>query len=162
MILIDGHNLIPKIKGLTLRMLDDEMELIQILREYSRLSRKKVEVYFDNAPIDKSGTRKFGTITAHFIRQGIPADEAIIKRIRNMGSKARNVKVVSSDNHILRQVQAYQAETIPSDTFARMVEKVLSSSPSGGKPDPEKLSEQEIENWLAFFKKSTPKKKNDS
>lgn len=41
MILIDGHNLIPKIHGLSLKMLDDEMELIQILSEYARLSRKK-------------------------------------------------------------------------------------------------------------------------
>ena len=80
MILIDGHNLVPKIKGLTLSMLDDEMELIQILSEYARITRKKMEVYFDNAPFDKAGTRKFGSITAHFVRQGMTADEAMIQR----------------------------------------------------------------------------------
>ena len=47
MIIVDGHNLIPKIKGLSLKMLDDESELIQILQEYARLTRKKIEVYFD-------------------------------------------------------------------------------------------------------------------
>ena len=68
MILIDGHNLVPKIKGLTLSMEDDEMVLIQVLSEYARLTRRKLEVYFDKAPINKAGTRKFGSITAHFVR----------------------------------------------------------------------------------------------
>ena len=32
--LIDGHNLIPKIPGLTLRQMDDENELIEILQRF--------------------------------------------------------------------------------------------------------------------------------
>jgi len=158
MILIDGHNLIPKIKGLTLSMVDDEMALIQILSEYARLTRRKLEVYFDKAPIDKAGTRKFGSITAHFVREGSTADEAIIQRIRKMGRKARNVKVISSDQHILRQVQACQAETLTSDVFAKEIEKILAASPGGGKPDPEKMSAMEIENWLNLFKKNNSRK----
>jgi predicted RNA-binding protein with PIN domain len=158
MILIDGHNLVPKIKGLSLSMDDDEMVLIQILGEYTRLTRKKLEVYFDKAPIDKSGTRKYGTITAHFVREGSTADEAIIQRIRKMGRKARNVKVISSDQHILRQVQACQAETLTSDLFAKEIERVLATSPGGGKPDPQKMSEVEIENWLNLFINTKPQK----
>jgi len=158
MILIDGHNLIPKIRGLTLSMVDDEMALIQILSEYARLTRRKLEVYFDKAPIDKAGTRKFGSITAHFVREGTTADEVIILRIRKMGPKARNVKVISSDQHILRQVQACQAETLTSDVFAKEIEKVLAASPGGGKPDPEKMSAMEIENWLNLFKKNNSRK----
>ncbi len=152
MILIDGHNLVPKIKGLTLSMLDDEMELIQILSEYARVTRKKMEVYFDNAPIDKAGTRKFGSITAHFVRQGTTADDALIQRIRKMGRKARNVKVISSDQHIIREAQSCQAQTLTSDEFAKEIEKTLASTPSGGKPDPGKMSEKDIENWLSLFK----------
>ncbi len=110
MIFIDGHNLIPKIKGLSLSMLDDEMELIQILSEYARLSRKKLEIYFDNAPIDKAGTRKIGRITAHFVRQGSSADDAIIQRVSKMGRKAKNVKIITSDQRVQRQIQAHQAQ----------------------------------------------------
>jgi predicted RNA-binding protein with PIN domain len=160
MILIDGHNLVPKIKGLSLSMEDDEMALIQVLSEYTRLTRKKLEVYFDNAPINKAGTRKYGSITAHFVRERSTADEAIIQRIRKMGRKARNVKVISSDQHILRQVQACQAETLTSDLFAKEIEKVLASSPGGGKPDPQKMSEMEIENWLNLFKNNNSQKKD--
>lgn len=162
MILIDGHNLVPKIKGLSLSMLDDEMELIQILSEYARLTRKKLEVYFDNAPIDKAGTRKFGSITAHFVRQGSTADDALIQRVRKMGRKARNVKVISSDRQIIRQIQACQAESVSSDVFAKEIERVFTSSPSGGKPDPEKLSEKDIEHWMSVFKNNKSYKGDNS
>ena len=39
--LIDGHNLIPKIPGMSLRMEDDEQELIQLLQDFSRYKRKE-------------------------------------------------------------------------------------------------------------------------
>jgi len=156
MIFIDGHNLIPKIRGISLNMLDDEMALIRVLSEYARLSRKKLDVYFDNAPFDKAGTRKYGSITAHFIREGDTADEAIIRRVRNMKQRARNVKVVSSDQHIQREVQACQATTMSSDAFAKEIEKTLAASPSGGKPDPNHQSDGEIEQWLQLFNGKKP------
>ena len=158
MILIDGHNLIPKIHGLSLKMLDDEMELIQILSEYARLSRKKLDVYFDNAPIDKSGTRKFGLVTAHFVRAGMTADDAIIKRISKMKNRGQNTKVFSSDQRIQHNARQYSAQPISSDEFARDIEKVFSSSPGGGKPDPERLSEVDINHWLDVFSKPAQKK----
>ncbi len=157
MIFIDGHNLIPKIRGLSLKMLDDEIELIQILSEYARLSRKKLDVYFDNAPIDKSGTRKFGLVTAHFVRAGMTADDAIINRLSKMKNRGQNTKVVSSDQRIQKNAKQYSAQPISSDEFAREIEKTLSTSPGGGKPDPERMSEAEINHWLEVFSK--PKKK---
>jgi hypothetical protein len=161
MIFIDGHNLIPKIKGLTLSMLDDEMELIQILSEYARLSRKKLEVYFDNAPFDKAGTRKFGRVTAHFIRQGSSADDAIMQRVSKMGGKARNVKIITSDQRIQRQVQSHHAQTMTSEVFVKEIEKTFATSPGGGKPDPERMSEGEIEQWMNIFGKNSKKELKD-
>ncbi len=38
--IIDGHNLIPKVRGLSLQRLDDELELIQKLQTYCRVRRK--------------------------------------------------------------------------------------------------------------------------
>ena len=67
--LIDGHNLIPKL-GLRLDSPDDEMELVAILQEFCRLERRQVEVYFDGAPTPHAGTRKLGTVTAHFVPSG--------------------------------------------------------------------------------------------
>ena len=34
--LIDGHNLIPKVRGLSLQSMDDEMELVELLQEFCR------------------------------------------------------------------------------------------------------------------------------
>ena len=48
--IIDGHNLIPRIPDLSLQDIDDEMQLVEMLQDFCRISRKKVEVYFDNAP----------------------------------------------------------------------------------------------------------------
>ncbi len=80
--LIDGHNLIPKL-GLRLDSMEDEMELVALLQEYCRLTRRSgMEVYFDGAPAGQAGTRKMGPITAHFVRLGSSADEAIRKRLK--------------------------------------------------------------------------------
>src|SRR4030095_12662978 len=79
--LIDGHNLIPKL-GLRLDSMDDEMELIVILQEFCRIERKQVEVYFDGAPTPQAGTRKLGAVSAHFVRLGATADNAIRGRLK--------------------------------------------------------------------------------
>lgn len=151
MIIVDGHNLIPKIKGLSLKMLDDESELIQILQEYARLSRKKIEVYFDGAPPEHAGSRKIGTIYAHFINIHSSADAAIINRVRKMGKKASQVKVVSSDHRIQQQIRACQAQSIPSEEFAKDIQKTFSARPSGPKPDAGTMSSAEVEKWLDLF-----------
>lgn len=160
MILIDGHNLIPKIHGLSLTMLDDEMELIQILSDYARLTRKKLDVYFDKAPIDKSGTRKFGLVTAHFVREGSTADDAIIQRLSKVKRRTQNTKVISSDQRVQRLAKLNGAQIISSEDFSKDIEKVFTQSPSGGKPDPERLSQTEIDQWMQIFTKPDSKKKN--
>jgi len=160
MILIDGHNLIPKVRGLSLTMVDDEMELIQILSEYARLTRKKLDVYFDNAPIDKSGTRKFGSVTAHFVREGSTADDAIIQRISKLKHRTQNTKVISSDQQVQNLAKLNGAQVISSEEFSKDIEKTFSKSPSGGKPDPERLSANEIDQWIQIFTNSNTKKKD--
>ena len=160
MILIDGHNLIPKVRGLSLTMVDDEMELIQILSEYARLTRKKLDVYFDNAPIDKSGTRKFGSVTAHFVREGSTADDAIIQRISKLKRRTQNTKVISSDQQVQNLAKLNGAQVISSEEFSKEIEKAFSKSPSGGKPDPERLSANEIDQWIQIFTNSNTKKKD--
>lgn len=157
MILIDGHNLIPKIRGLSLSDENDEEKLIQILSDYCRIKRKTVEVYFDCAPPEYAGMRSYGNVKAHFVRKGITADDMIIHRIRNMGKKASHVKVVSSDQRIQREVHSYSAETISTDEFVKEIEKAFMNTPGGGKPDPSKISASEVETWLNIFKNNSKK-----
>jgi len=146
--LIDGHNLIPKL-GLRLDSIDDEMELIAILQEFCRLGRKQVDVFFDGAPAPHAGTRKLGAVTAHFVRLGTTADDAIRNRLKALGRSARNWTVVSSDRQVQANARTAQAEVVSSDAFAGMVKRARNSAP---KPQNErKLSTKEVDDWLKLF-----------
>lgn len=152
--LIDGHNLIPKL-GLRLDSMDDEMELVTILQEFCRLERKKVEVYFDGAPAPHAGTRKLGTLTAHFVPLGTTADDAISKRLKKMGKSARNWSVVSSDRQVQAETRAVRAEVVSSDDFAKRLKQARNSV---SKPASDRaLSKQEVDDWLKIFKTTEDK-----
>lgn len=150
MIIIDGHNLIPNVRGLSLQALDDEQGLIDRLQVYSRVTRRPVEVYFDRAPAGKSGVRAFGSVKAHFIREGTTVDQAIIIRVRNLGRAAGNWTVVSSDRRVQAEVRALGAKTISSQVFAQELADALVASQRN--PDSkQKLSDSEVEEWLRLF-----------
>jgi len=147
--LIDGHNLIPKL-GLYLDSPDDEMELVAILQNFARLKRQQVEVYFDGAPIGHAGTRSLGTIRAHFVRLGQPADNAIRARLNKMGKSAKNWIVVSSDREVQSAARVNQAQYISSEEFARTLRETQNTA-SKVKASDKKMSAQEVEDWLKLF-----------
>lgn len=152
--LVDGHNLIPKL-GISLSDLDDEKALLHILQQFSRLKRKKVEVYFDQAAPGFAGVQRYGRVTAVFVRSGSEADQAISARLRKMGRSAANWVVVSSDHLVQAEARALHAKSLSSEEFAQMVRSTLANAQeafentgmdSGG------LSENEIEEWLRIFR----------
>jgi len=149
--MIDGHNLIPKVRGLRLNMLDDEEALIQLLQDFCRTQRKTVDVYFDRAAAGHAGEKRYGLVTAHFVREGSTADQAIISRLRKLKKAARNVIVVSSDRQIVSEVRSVGALPLRSEDFARMliqdIENREEESPN--------LSPEEIEQWLDLFDSSS-------
>lgn len=155
--LIDGHNLIPKL-GLQLESIDDEMELVAILQEFYRRTHKQVEVYFDGAPVPHAGTRKLGAVTAHFVRLGTSADNAIRNRLRSLGKNAKNWTVVTSDRQVQADAHAARAEVVSSDSFAAMLKQARDAAPKTS--EDRKLSNEEVENWLKLFEerrhKNTP------
>jgi predicted RNA-binding protein with PIN domain len=153
--LIDGHNLIPKL-GLRLDSPEDEMELVAILQEYSRITRRGgMEVYFDGAPAAHAGTRKMVPITAHFVPLGSSADEAIGRRLKKLGKGAKNWTVITSDRRVQAEARAAQAEVISSETFAALLKEARSSTPKPAKD--RKLSQEEVEEWMRLFQKGKPK-----
>lgn len=146
--LVDGHNLIPKL-GLRLDSMDDEMELVAILKEFARLERRQVEVYFDGAPAGSSGTRSLGAIKAHFVPLGQTADHAIGARLRKLGNAAKNWTVVSSDRQVQVDARFMRAQVISSEEYVGMLRSAGESAP---KPAGErKLSQKEVDEWLTIF-----------
>lgn len=155
--LIDGHNLIPKL-GLHLDSIDDEMELVAVLQEFCRLQRRTVEVYFDGAPAGRAGTQKLGMVTAHFVRLGTTADNAIKARLAKLGRAARNWIVVSSDHEVQNSATDAHAEFTSSDSFAAQLTSACGTGAGkharGFAPKAiteRNLSAQEVDEWLKFF-----------
>lgn len=148
--LIDGHNLIPNV-GLSLSSMDDEMDLVSLLQAFCRIERKQVEVYFDKAPPGQDGTRKFGSVTAHFVRQGTTADAAILKHLKRLGNAARNWTVVTSDRQVQAGAQGAHAQVFSSDEFARQMSESLRVGSTKSKAD-SSLTTEEVEEWLKMFR----------
>lgn len=150
--LIDGHNLIPKL-GLSLRNVDDEMQLVSRLQDWCRAERRQVEVYFDGAPAGWAGTRKLGLVTAHFVRQGSAADAAIRARLKSLGRAARNWTVVTSDRAVQAEARAAGAAVISSDAFAGQIN--ASTGAAGQRSAPEAgMSDEEVAEWLRLFREN--------
>jgi predicted RNA-binding protein with PIN domain len=146
--LIDGHNLIPKL-GLRLDSPDDEMQLIAIIQEFARLSRREAQVYFDGAPAGQARSKKFGTVMAHFVRVGSSADEAIKSHVRRLGRAARNWTVISSDHVVQTEARAAHAGVISSEEFAQQLRRLQRDAE---RPvEQRELSSQEITEWLKLF-----------
>lgn len=152
--LIDGHNLIPKL-GLRLDSVDDEMELVALLQEFCRLEQRQVEVFFDGAPAPQAGTRKIGSVTAHFVRLGTTADDAIRRRLKQLGKSAKNWTVISSDRQVQAEARAAHAEVISSESFAGTLRQTRARTKPGSD---QTLSPQEIDEWLKIFEQRGNKK----
>lgn len=149
--IIDGHNLIPKIPGMSLQDVDDELQLVKLLQEFCRVNRKRVEVYFDNAPPGNTGARNYGRVVARFIRQGGNADEAIRKKLVRLGGEARNWTVVSSDREVQAHARAARAKILAAEAFANQLVGLSDMDDSGPSQAAGELSEQEVDDWMKLF-----------
>ena len=150
--LIDGHNLIPKIAGLSLAEFDDEARLIEMLQEFCRLRRKEVDVYFDNAPPGGRPVQGHGQVTAHFVRRGMTADTAIQKRLTKLGRAARNWTVVSSDAAVQAAARGSKARVLSAEAFAAQMQQALDDSgQDAGSSQEAELSADEVDEWMDLF-----------
>ena len=150
-LLIDGHNLIPHVRGLSLQTIDDEERLIELLQVYCRVNNKSVLVFFDKAAPGHAGKRSHGRVTAQFVREGSTADAAIIQRLRKAKRAARNFTVVSSDRRVQLEARALGASITPSDHFARQLDHARYHA---SRIDPDEsitIRDGELEEWLRMF-----------
>ncbi len=146
--LVDGHNLIPKL-GLRLDSPDDEMQLIGILKEFARLSRRDAHVFFDGAPAGQARTKRFARVTAHFVRVGRTADDAIKAELSRLGPAARNWIVITSDRVVQTEARAAHAGVVSSEEFAMQLRRVQQK---GQRREGEReLTPDEINEWLRLF-----------
>jgi predicted RNA-binding protein with PIN domain len=151
--LIDGHNLIPKIPGMSLRMMDDEDRLIEMLQEFARMRRRRVEVFFDQAPPTRGGKRMAGMVSVHYVRSGKTADQAIIERLRQLGKNAKTWTVVSSDRQVRAEAHDQEARLASSEEFAAELQEARQDAQTAQKENPAPPGPDEIDDWLRLFGK---------
>ncbi len=148
--LIDGHNLIPKIPGMSLENLDDEQQLLDLIQRFCHARRQKAEVFFDRAPFGKAKERQFGLVKAHFVSRQSSADEAIRKRLVQFGRGAANWKVVTSDRQVQVEAHTRGAEVISSEEFAALLVETLAKG-SPGESGAKDFSSGDLDEWLRLF-----------
>lgn len=158
--IIDGHNLISKMPGMSLSMPDDEQHLVEALVTYCQKGGHRIEVFFDGAPPGQVGTRNHGRVRAHFVAQSGTADEAIKRRLARLGRAARNWLVVSSDRSVQQAGREAHAKVISAEEFATRIQAALVKQGKGAAPTiDEPLSDAEVREWEDIFRgKPRPKK----
>jgi hypothetical protein len=148
--IIDGHNLIPKVPGISLQDIDDEEKLINLLQDFARINQTSIEVYFDKAPAGFASSKQLGRVKAIFVSDKTIADERIIKRIQTMGKNAKNWTVVTSDRMIITNARASHAKLLTSDEFSKKLVREVDSKGCTQMKDTE-MSEVELAEWLKLF-----------
>jgi predicted RNA-binding protein with PIN domain len=150
--LIDGHNLIAQMPGLSLADPDDEVQLVLRLRQYAARKKQKITVVFDHGiPGGWSRDLSTGPVQVVFAGSHTNADRIILERVREAKTPT-NLKVVSSDGEIRRAVEARRAEAISSQEFVQMLNKPPPHEPRRDAREDISLSKDEIKEWLRLFK----------
>lgn len=150
-LVIDGHNLIPKVPGLHLTDLDDEPRLIHLVQEYCRLRRNNAELFFDGALPGMPAGSGGGLVHVHSVRKGLTADQAIIDFLTAKGKSAKNYTLVSSDRRIQAEARSLGSPTLSSDQFAADLVNTLSRVVDEKKVQSKPLSDEEVKDWLDLF-----------
>ena len=144
--LIDGHNLIPNVRGLNLAQIDDELALLEILDGYFKAERKKAVVFFDKAAPGSEQTLQRGFVSAHFTRPPLNADKAIRNAVRGLGRTAANYTVVTSDQEVSDSARRLGAQVLSSAQFAQGLTSRGKREKSGNREP-----SNDVDYWLKIF-----------
>lgn len=156
--LIDGHNLIGKLPGLSLDDPDDEAKLVQLLKRWCAADpSRKVTVVFDaGLPGGMDKHLSGGGVKALFAPGNRTADAVLIARIEQIKDPAQYT-VVSSDGAILSAARQRRVPSRRSEDFATamLADRTFQPKPAEAAPDerpePPVLNPDEVDEWLALF-----------
>jgi len=151
--LIDGHNLIAQMPGLSLSDPDDEVQLVLRLRRFAAHKRQKITVVFDHGiPGGWSRDLSTGPVKVIFAGSHTNADRVILERIREAKTPT-DIKLVSSDGAIRRAAEVRRVQVIASQDFAASLYKPPPSEPHRDARENLRLDKDEVKEWLRVFNK---------
>lgn len=147
-VLIDGHNLIGQMPGISLEDPDDEEQLVRALISWRARTGRKVTVVFDpGGSFALAESRRVSGVEVVFASHGSSADAVIVRRVRR-SRNPRGWLVVTSDQGVAATVSGLGARVQDAASFAAQLE-----APEAGEPDwkGSPPSSEEVEDWLALF-----------
>jgi len=148
MFLIDGHNLIGRSREIDLADGGAGREkLLARIAAAKGAKGQSVWVLFDGDRARRAEPKRFGGLHVAYAPAGITADEEILRRVEKAGPG--RATVVTSDRGLADRARARGASVVSAEAFLSRLER-----PRGG-PAPEKPapSADDVEHWLAAFKK---------
>lgn len=152
-LLIDGHNLIAQMTGLHLSDVDDEAQLVMLLRRYAAMKRgRTITVVFDRGVYGHPQHLDGYGVTCIFARSPQDADAQLIRRIAAIPNP-REWTVITADRQVAQAAAARGVRVIDSRTFAQTLTNL--ARPPRRRADPEKPEhtpgQSEVEEWLRLF-----------
>jgi hypothetical protein len=156
--LIDGHNLIGKLPGLSLDDPDDEAKLTQLLKRWCAADlRRKVTVIFDaGLPGGEARHLSGGGVKVVFAPNNRTADAVMIQRIEGI-KHPPDYTIISSDQAILAAARRRRFPVQRSEDFATAMladrtfrENKTVVEPSD-RPEAPALNADELAEWLQLF-----------
>ena len=154
-LLIDGHNLIAQMPGLRLSDIDDEAQLVMLLRRYAAARRgRRITVVFDHGVYGHPQRLDGYGVTCSFARSPHDADTQLIRRITTI-AHPHEWTVVTSDRQVAQAAVARGIRVIDSRTFAHTLLQLTNPAPrqpSANADKPERpLERTEVDEWLRLF-----------
>lgn len=149
--LIDGHNLIGKLPGISLDDPDDEAKLVERLRGFVARTRQKCVVVFDHGVPGGVSRMSNNSVQVVFASAHEDADTVLKRRIRSQ-SNPQAWTVVSSDNDVLFTAQSLKMRVMKSAAFAREMERpAQQAAPDPSEAAQVRVSEDEVAELLDLF-----------
>ena len=147
-ILIDGHNLIGRLPGISLQDPDDEEKLARLLSSYRSRTSKAVTVVFDpGGAFSLPRHRRLGGVEIEFAPLGSDADKIIRRRVQKSRSPGEWL-VITSDKELAEAVGRLGARVQSAEAFASTLTGSSGTTPDWRETPP---SPDEVDSWLALF-----------
>jgi hypothetical protein len=154
-LLIDGHNLIPRVPGLSLSQIDDEERLVGLLRKYATHHRAQIVVVFDSGNLaGRSRDLSGWGVEVYFAGSSTNADRILIERMRDL-KHPQQWKLVSSDRAIQEEANRRRVRVVEAADFAHQLMSTRDiEGPTGASAVEKPDTETDIDEWLKRFKRT--------
>lgn len=149
--LIDGHNVIGQLPGLSLEDPNDEVKLVLLVKRWCAQEKRKATLIFDGGlPGGKSPLSSSQVSVVFASDRHTTGDDLILNRIRDEKNPSALI-VVSSDLRIVKAAQGRRMKTQTAQAFAKILAH-LGHAPANTSQDPQ-LNASELAEWEALFVK---------